>query len=337
MKGLRGIHLAQVISVHPSAPATTRPDSPPPYAGTLSVKLGDYSTQGGTDEAPMFRVRVLRERAQPAAGVYRLPQEGDWGLVAFFANDGASGVWLGSLDSITRNLIPEELWALDEAAELHHFPSDRYAIYHGDGMEEHAWPDGTLLKITPRKDGQPSNPTYRARRSARKARRKSGEGWATERQPYSPHPQPPVDVVLSHASGAEVRLSADGSLFLSTPAGHSLRLFDDTEQGRDPATGQVTTPHDPARARSALVLEAAGGASIRLEENPAPRVVIDPGPGTVQIAGGPMGAARVGDRVSVTIPAGAVLVNTPAGPGTNPAPIVAEGVIVEGSAKVTVG
>ncbi|WP_413252041.1 phage baseplate assembly protein V [Thermus sp.] len=89
---MRGIHLAQVIAVHPSAPDPT-PEDQPPYAGTLDVILLDATPVDDPQRA--YRVRVLRPRAHPSAGHYLMPEVGDFGLVAFYANDPRAGCGWG--------------------------------------------------------------------------------------------------------------------------------------------------------------------------------------------------------------------------------------------------
>lgn len=288
---MRGIHLAQVIAVHPSAPDPT-PEDQPPYAGTLDVILLDATPVDDPQRA--YRVRVLRPRAHPSAGHYLMPEVGDFGLVAFYANDPRAGVWLGALDDNLRQMVPEELWARDPYAEVHHLPSDRYAIYHGDGTEEHVWPDGTFLKLTTRKDGSFSNAGYRAKLTERKARRKT-RAFASQRVPYTPHQEPPLDLVFRHASGAEVWLSADGSLEVRTAEGHAVRLFDGTEKARDPATGAPLGGGEQPRY---VEVRTAGGHAVRLEDRPNPalrlttahghRVALDDQAGLVEVvhAGG---------------------------------------------------
>lgn len=261
---LKGLHLAQVVQIHPTAPDPTAEDEPP-YAGTLDVILVDYAPIDDAERT--YRVRVLRPRAHPSAGVYALPEVGDWGLVAFYANDPRAGVWLGSLDDALRNMIPEELWDQDPYAELRHLPSDRYAIYHGDGTEEHVWPDGTFLKLTARKDGSVGNATYREKLTRRRVRRKVRK-FASRREDYQPHPEPPHDLVFRHASGAFVHLSADGSIEVRTARGHRIRLFDSTEKARDPETGAPTLEETPQRERSAIVLESEVGHRITLWDDP---------------------------------------------------------------------
>ena len=55
---------------------------------------------------------------------------------------------------------------------------------------------------------------------------------------------------------------------------------------------------------------------------------------SVILAGGTQRVARQGDGVQVTIPTGAVLVSSPSGPVTNPAPIVLTGTVTAGAARV---
>ncbi|PZA08326.1 phage baseplate assembly protein V [Meiothermus sp. Pnk-1] len=334
---LSGIYKAQVTAVHPGGESTDRETLP--YAGTLSVILHNMMQLGGVDAAPRFRVRMLRERAHPSAGIYRLPEVGDWGLVCFWENDAEAGVWLGSLDDDLRNLVPEELWAKDPYAEVHHWPSDRYAIFHGDGAEEHVWPDGSFLKVTTRKDGQPGNPSERSRLTPRRMRRKKqgGEGFESERQSYPGHAEPQVDVVFHHASGAEVRISADGSFWLTTALGISLRLFDDAEQARQ--NGQPEPPQAMSGPNSGLYLELPGSrARIAIIDEVQPRIVIEGAHVEVRSSriqlGGDAGApvACIGDAIVGEIPPNTVM--TAAGT-PNAAPIPVTGRIAGGSNKVT--
>ncbi|PZA08295.1 phage baseplate assembly protein V [Meiothermus sp. Pnk-1] len=325
---LKGIHLAQVIAIHPGT-AQDSPTDTAPYAATLSVLLSNLMMMGGTDEAPRFRVRMLTPGAGPSAGRYSLPRVGDWGLVAFTENDGESGFWLGSIPDDLRHAAPEELWRKDPYAEVWQHISDFYQITHGDGTQETVWPDGTLLKVTTRKDGAPGNPSLRAAKTPRKVRRKKagGSGFESQRVDYPFQAEPPVDIVLKHSSGAEVRISADGSFFLSSPRGHTLRLFDDDEKGRD-RDGHITTPGN-AGADSAIVLEAAGGARIKLQENPV-KIVIEAA--QVELGeGASQGVARLGDTVEVTVPPGTFWVNQNV---PNPVPVVLSGTIKSGSSKV---
>lgn len=326
---LKGIYLAQVIAIHPGTAGDSDADTAP-YAGTLSVLLSNLMAFGGVDEAPRFRVRMLVSQAGPSSGVYSLPRVGDWGLVAFVENDGEAGYWLGAVPDDLRHAAPEELWQRDPYATLWQHISDFYHLVHGDGTTEMVWPDGSLLKITTRKDGLPGNPSLRASRSPRKVRRKKsgGKGFESVRTNFPFQAEPPADVVFSHPSGAEVRISADGSFFLSTPRGHSLRLYDDDERGRDNDGNVVVAGNGGAG--SAIVLEAAGGATIRLEENPSPKIVIQAA--AVELGeGATLGVARSGDPVQCTIPIGTVMT---AGGVPNPAPIPLTGTITSGSSRI---
>lgn len=322
-----GLYLAQVISAHPGTDTATDADTVP-YAGTLSVLLANYSYLVGTDQAAGLRVRMLRRRSARSSGSLELPEPQTWGVVGFFENDPAAGVWLGSLDNLLENLLPEDLWRNDPYAVLEHYPSDRYALYHGDGMEEHVWPDGTLIKITTRKDGQPGNPSLRAARTPRSARRRGSIGWASERVAYPVQPQPPADLELEHPSGARFSLTADGSITVRSARGATLRIFDDQERGRD-NQGHPTTPPGSG-SEAGITLEASGGVRLRLLDQ-GRRAVIEAG--EVELAGGTQGAARLGDEVTVTLPAGAVVTTG----GVNPAPIVVKGVISSASSRVKIG
>lgn len=330
---MKGIHLAQVISAHPGTAKSTDADTPP-YAGTVSVLLASQTMLAGTDDAPLLRVKVLRQRAYYNAGMYHLPEPEEWGLVAFYDNDPATGIWLGSLDNTLNNLIPEELWRKDPYAILEHYPSDRYAIHHGDGTEEHVWPDGSMLKLTARKDGQPGNPSERERKTPRRSRRglSNGDNWKSERQAYQGQSQPPVDVVFKHSSGAEVRISADGSFWLSTAAGMQLRLFDDAEQGRD-NNGNVTSPAGAGNAKG-IYLETAGGVRLKLEDQ-GNKATLEAG--EVVLAGGTLGGARQNDEIEVTALPGEITVQTLAGPASNVQPITLRGRITGASSKVKIG
>ncbi len=247
--GIWPIQRAQVLEAHPT--------------GLLSVLLEDYSLLGA------IPVRMARARAHPAAGEFALPELGDWGIVAFTRDDMRFGVWLGSLDDDLRNLIPEELWQADRYADLTHHPSDQRTIQHGDGTTETIWPDGSLLKLTTTKDGAVSNPSRRGSRTPRRMRRKTGP-MQSERRDYVPHSRPPVDVEFQHSSGAIVRITADGSFLIRTPAGHGWRLHDATEKARDPTTGAVTArpEEDAMRVASQVALESQMGHRLVFNDDP---------------------------------------------------------------------
>ena len=246
------VQLAQVVTALPN--------------GRLSVILEDYALMGE------ITVRCSRPRAHPSAGSFVLPENGDFGLVCFYRDDMRSGVWLGCVDDGLRNMVPEELWEQDPFAEVHHHPSDKVDIQHGDGTTETRWPDGSLLKLTTRKDGTLSNAGERVAETPRKVSRKTGNA-ASERQDYSPHTEPPVDVVFKHSSGAQVLITADGSFDMKTPKGHRLRLHDGTEKVRDVSTGEPTgTPEEDAgRVASEITVETEQGFKFTLHDDPEAR------------------------------------------------------------------
>lgn len=214
-------------------------------------------------------VRVRRNRARPSADHFKLPCKSTCGVVAFFRNDMRSGVWLGELDDDFRHLVPSALWDDDPYATLDHHPSDKTTIQHGAGSTETRWPDGSLRKLTTRKDGSVSNTGKRSSQTPRKMSRKTGK-MKSERQDYQPHSEPPVDAVFKHASGAEVHITADGSFNLRTARGHTWRLHDATEKARDPDTGNPTsTPEEDAnRIASEIVLESEIGHRLRFQDDP---------------------------------------------------------------------
>lgn len=162
-------------------------------------------------------VRVRRNRARPSADHFKLPCKSTCGVVAFFRNDMRSGVWLGELDDDFRHLVPSALWDDDPYATLDHHPSDKTTIQHGAGSTETRWPDGSLRKLTTRKDGSVSNTGKRSSQTLRKMSRKSDK-MQSEQQDYAPHTEPPVDDLVMTAKG------------------HRWRLYDATEKARDPGT-----------------------------------------------------------------------------------------------------
>lgn len=248
---LRGVHIAQVTDVHPTT-------------FEVSVIFPDLSHAEGA------RVRVTSRRSHPTAGDYQLPERGDWGLVAFWTEHISSGLWLFSTHDLHRHLIPTELLEADPHARLDHRPSDRYTIEHGDGTEEHVWPDGTLLKLTTRKDDTLGNATERAAITPRYRTLSPAYGKPGERKPYAGREQPPVDVLLNHSSGAQVLITADGSFRLTTPAGHTLKLHDATEKVRSSDDGSVTSaPEEGAnRVASEVILSTEVGHQVILHDDP---------------------------------------------------------------------
>lgn len=218
-----------------------------------------------------IKVALGGVRQHPVAGDFALPEPGDWGIVAFWTNDPRSGVWLTSVPDRFRHIVPTELWTEDPLALLRHTPGDHFTIDHGDGSTESLWPDGTMLRITTTKDGVAGNPTGSTLRTPRKRTLTPALGREPERKDLAPAPHGPVDVVLEHSSGATVRITADGSFRLDTPAGHSFRLHDGTEKARDPddSTAITATPEEDAnRIASTVVLESEMGHRMTFYDDP---------------------------------------------------------------------
>lgn len=270
---LHGLHLARVEEVYPDAPPSIPEQGPPAYAGSVGVRLESLVPLVGTNEAPIYRIRILHKDAGPEHGEWFLPKPGTFGLVAFYANDAASGVWLGALDANVMQMVPEELLKQDPRAHIEQTPGGAYSIQHGDGTLEQVWPDGTLLKATVRKDGSFGNPGHRDKKTRRRKRVRDGKGWASKREEWSANQAPPVDVVLKHSSGAEVRISADGSFWLTTPQNHRLRLYDNLEKARDPQSGAVTAVEgEGERTASCIALESEAGHKVMLWDDPVKAV-----------------------------------------------------------------
>lgn len=243
------IRLAQVVEPHND--------------GSVSVILEDVHYLGE------LRVRCARIRAHPAAGDFRLPEVGDWGLVVFTRDDMRTGVWIAALDDYLRNLRPEEVWEEDVRADVMHHPGDQWGIAHGEGTTERHWPDGSHLRVSTTKDGTMSNTTLRGAVTKRMASRKIAPG-TSERVEYFGADRPPVDVEFVHSSGAIVRITADGRFELHTPMGHRMEVRDGTEKIRDPETGEVTgTPEeDQQRVVSGVELRSEQGHQILLNDDP---------------------------------------------------------------------
>lgn len=240
---------AQVVTVHED--------------GSLSVLPDNLGFHGE------IRVRVGRQRAHPSASRAERPVKGDWGVIAFTADDLRSGVWLCGLDDDLRNFVPTELWQADPYASLDHHHSDSTVIRHGDGSVELVLPDETLIRITTRKDGSLSNASGRAAKTQLRRRVKTGPG-ESERQDYARKAQPPVDVHVAHSSGSSVSLTADGSVHAQTARGHRMRLHDGTEKVRSSESGDVTaTPEEDAqRVNSEIVLETELGLKVTMHDDP---------------------------------------------------------------------
>lgn len=213
-------------------------------------------------------VRCLSNRAHPTAGEFQLPSPGDWVVIGFTSDSYQNGFILGYANDDHRNLIPEELWTDDPYVTYTHHSSDTISIQHGDGTYEHHLPDGSLLKITTRKDGKLSNASQRGKKSALKRRMKTDKN-TSERQTYTPHSEPPADVVFNHVSGASFTITADGSVTVKS-AKHTLKFQDGTEKIRSATSGAVTSApqEDAGRVASNVILETEKAIKLTLHDDP---------------------------------------------------------------------
>ncbi|WP_287417649.1 hypothetical protein [Oceanithermus sp.] len=287
---IKGIQLAQVVDVHPGE-----------YA--VSVVFPHMVALSG--KGVRVRVASLAAPAHPESGQFELPQPGDWGLVAFYADDERSGVWIAALPDRAWNAVPNELMQRDPHARLEQHPSGRYTITEGDGSSETVWPDGTALQVLSKKDGQIGNRSWLGRLWERFVTRRPSRPWnPPERAAWSPPESPPVDLYLRHSSGAEVHLSADGSLWVRTAGGHTLELDDDTEAARDPETGDVTARGDGTQA--AVRLRTAGGHAVTLDDGDGFAEVVTKG-GRKVLLDDEAGATTVSDPAKIVLDAPEVL------------------------------
>ena len=252
MQAIRGVHLGQVTDVN----------------------VDEYKARvvfPNMAHVEGIMVSLTGARQHPVAGDYHLPEPGDWGIVAFWTDDARSGVWITSISDRYRHIIPTELFVADPVARLHHTPGDHYTIEHGDGTLESVWPDGSMLRVTTAKDGDPGNPAGHKARTERKRTLSPAKGHAPERLPLTAAARGPVDVLFEHASGATVRITADGSMRLATAKGHAFTLHDATEKARDPndpAAVTATPEEDAERVASEVVLTSEMGHSLTFHDDP---------------------------------------------------------------------
>lgn len=242
--------------------AVAQVDTVFPSEGAVSIVFPTLAMVSG------MRVRVATPGASDDEGVFKLPQRGDWGLVAFYQNDPRSCVWLASLSDVRWNALPLEILTDDPEAKVTRTPAGAQTVEWGPagaGDTEHTRADGTLLRVTHGKDGSTSNATRRATRTAWHLTKNA------ERQEHTPPELPPADLYLEHASGATVLLTADGSFELTTAKGHRLRMHDGTEKARsEDAPHDVTsTPEEDAqRASSEIELTTEKGMRVTLHDDP---------------------------------------------------------------------
>ncbi|MGM8838388.1 hypothetical protein [Thermus sp. 93170] len=250
---IRGVHLAQVVDVHPKdyEVSVYLPYLPPGLLGKgLRVKLGG---------------RMQR----PKAGDFYIPKVGDWGLVAFPLEDARSGVWLLSLPDWAWHVIPEELFEQDPNAALVHYPGGQWRVEYGDGTTEAVWPDGTLVQVI--RHDPPKSWIGRILDRFRTKRPTEKEWTGRTREPYKPPPGPVSYVYFRHASGTEVHVAQDGSVQVKTPTGHVLILDEGEWSGEKQVVLRHQAGHHLTMTPTAVALNSVGNLTITATGN----VVID--------------------------------------------------------------
>lgn len=219
-----------------------------------------------------IRVRVAAAAAGPVTGHYALPAVGEFGLVAFYANDSNSGVWVTNLPSRLWNAEPREILKADPKAVATYHRDGRRELHTGAGDHEIVYPDGTLLRLTASKDESVSNTGNRSLRTPMTRTVDADPGSVSreqQREEYSPPETPPLDIRLEHSSGATITITADGSFDLVTPKGHRFKLHDATEKARDADGNVLQTPEeDASRVASEVMLESEQGHQILLHDDP---------------------------------------------------------------------
>lgn len=217
---IRGIHLAQVVDVHPEdyEVSVHLPYLPPALLG-----------RG-------LRVRLGGRWQHPQAGEFAMPKVGDWGLVGFFADDPRAGIWLISIPDRGWHIIPQELLKEDPQAVMVHYPGGQWTVQHGDGSTEAVWPDGSSFQVI-----RKSSPrSWLGRLVERFRTLRQAKPWLPpERKPYEPPPGPQAYLYLRHSSGTEVHLAADGSVQVRTHSGHVFVL----DEGGFGSAGRLALQH----------------------------------------------------------------------------------------------
>jgi hypothetical protein len=240
---IRGIHLAQVVDVHPKdyEVSVYLPHLPPSFLGKgVRVKLGG---------------RMQR----PKAGDFYLPQVGEWGLVAFPQDDWRAGYWLISLPDRGFHIIPQELFEEDPHATLTHYPGGQWRVERGDGSTELAWPDGTSLQVL-RKDNPRS---FLGRLMDRFRTLRKGKEWIEpKRESLEAPPGPTTYIHLKHASGTEVHLAQDGSVKVTTPSGLTFTLDEGEWAQEEKVTLAHPAGHSLTMTASSVSLHSAGALNI---------------------------------------------------------------------------
>lgn len=218
-----------------------------------------------------LRVIIAGDGLSARSGEFRLPQRGDFGLVSFYQDDPRSCTWLWNLSDNNWHSAPLEVFETDPLAQVAYARDGSQTIHHGNGDVEVARPDGTVIRLTHSKDGTMGNATGRAAVTPRMVSEPEGQARTPTRKPYTPPALAPADLVINHASGTTVRLSADGSILARTAKGHRFSLYDATEKARnpeDPLSVTATPDEDANRVTSRIEVISEKGHRITLKDDP---------------------------------------------------------------------
>lgn len=217
-----------------------------------------------------IKVKVAPQRwASARSGEFYLPQVGDWVQVKFLQDTERSAFVTGPLADRVWNAEPAEILQADPLAVVTINRDGSRSICYSNGDLEHNFADNSLLRFTSSKDGSMSNTSGRAKRSPFHRSIKNPENQPEREQLPAPG-KPPIDFHFLHSTGAEITITADGSIHATTARGHKIRMHDGTEKARSSQTGAVTsTPEEDAqRINSELVLETEMGHVFRLHDDP---------------------------------------------------------------------
>lgn len=183
-----GAYLAQVIEV-----------MPPDHA--VGVFLPALSAIASKAKPAPLKAKVLARRAGPLMGDVDLPQRGDWGLVVFPQGSDQLAVWLGSLHQDFFNIATD-----NEGETIHQHDSGIYTRMDAAGTLEVSHPSGTFIRI-----GQGTSLATRTKQYR--------QGTARLSQPYAIPSKPIPDVIIEHATGAQVHMDTSGNITIQGATG----------------------------------------------------------------------------------------------------------------------